>query len=202
MKSFLELINISKILLGPNGCPWDQKQTLESLQPYLLEELYEIFDAIDHQDYENLSEEIGDLFYGIIFLIHVAEKENFLTLEEVLTQVKEKLIRRHPHVFAGEDLKTIEEIGNRWDEIKKTEKTQRKSIFEGIPKYLPALSRAQKIFHKLKSTTKKKYISEAAFIKEIFEVVKAAENSGIDAENVLRKGLRELEKTTGEKPKT
>lgn len=204
MKSFIELLEVSRILLSPNGCPWDRKQTLESLQPYLLEELYEVFDAIDHEDYENLSEELGDLLYGIIFLTHLAEKENFFTLEIVLTQIKNKLVRRHPHVFGGENLKTMEEVAERWEEIKKNEpeKKKRKTIFEGIPKHLPALSRAQKILNKLHLNSEKTFETEEEFVKEMFELVKAAENSGIDAEKALRKGLVALEKTTGEEPKT
>lgn len=205
MKAFLELLEVSDILMGAQGCPWDREQTFRTLQPHILEELYEVFDAIDEKNFENLQEELGDLFYGILFLIKIAEKESLFNLETVLAKIKNKLVRRHPHVFAGEDLKTTKEIEHRWNEIKKNEPEQkkRKTIFEGIPKHLPSLAKAQKIFHKLGESTEKRLSSEEEFVKEIFELIKAAEQSNIDAESALRRGIINLEKkTTGEGLKT
>ena len=119
MKSFFELLEVSERLNDPEtGCPWDVKQTFESLQKYILEEACELTDAVDNQDVPEIIEELGDLFYVVIFYCKVAEKEKKFTLEDVLNSLKEKLVRRHPHVFTNQRLDNLEDIEKQCDVIK------------------------------------------------------------------------------------
>lgn len=151
MDAFNRLIDVVDELLGENGCPWDRKQTMKTIRGDLLEEASELIEAIDSEDNHHIEEELGDLFFSVIFLIRLAEKENRTTMEKVLTGIKEKLIRRHPHVFGEEVLSSEEALLSRWNEIKLAEKgkEQRKSLLDGIPKNLPSLQRADKILKKI-----------------------------------------------------
>jgi tetrapyrrole methylase family protein/MazG family protein len=126
MKNFDELIEIAKMLNGPHGCPWDQKQTFTTLQKYILEEAQEVVQAVEKRDFENLKEELGDLLYVIIFYSQIAEKNKIFTLEEIVQEIKEKLIRRHPHVFGDEKIFDADSVAKRWQEIKALEKKNQK----------------------------------------------------------------------------
>lgn len=132
-------------LRGPGGCPWDQEQTHESLKSCLLEETYEVFEAIDNQNNTELLEELGDLLLQP--LMHAAVSEVFDT-NQVTNQVIDKLIRRHPHVFGETQVRNSEEVLQNWNAIKSNEYAHRKSVLDGIPKHLPALYRALKISKK------------------------------------------------------
>ena len=103
MKEFDRLIEIADALHGPNGCPWDKKQTFQSLRPHVLEEVHELLDSIDEEDFKGMVEELGDILFQILFFAKLGEKSKTFTLEEIITIVSEKLVRRHPHVFG--DLK-------------------------------------------------------------------------------------------------
>lgn len=138
-----ELITLVDRLLGPGGCPWDQAQTHESLKRHLLEEVYEVFDAIDRKDASALEEEIGDLMLQPI--MHGQMAESFDT-QEAARRVVDKLIRRHPHVFGDVEANDAETVLKNWDRIKQTEKEGApKSLLEGVPKAMPALLRAYEI---------------------------------------------------------
>jgi tetrapyrrole methylase family protein/MazG family protein len=138
-----ELITLVDRLLGPGGCPWDQAQTHESLKRHLLEEVYEVFDAIDRKDASALEEEIGDLLLQPI--MHGQMAESFDT-QEAARRVVDKLIRRHPHVFGDVEANDAETVLKNWDRIKQTEKEGApKSLLEGVPKAMPALLRAYEI---------------------------------------------------------
>ena len=106
-------------LRAPGGCPWDREQTFDSIKPYLLEETYEVIDAIDARDWRLLAEELGDLMLQSVFFAQMASEENRFSIEDSLDAIAEKLIRRHPHVFADGDAKTPDEVKVRWDEIKR-----------------------------------------------------------------------------------
>ena len=140
-----DLISIVKKLRSPNGCEWDKKQTHESLIPYFLEELHEVIEAIQSQDYNSLKEELGDLFLHIIFQIDLAEEKNRFFLRDVLEGINHKLINRHPHIFYDKDDPRWKE-GN-WEESKQKEKN-RDSILDGVPTSLPALLRSRRIQEK------------------------------------------------------
>ncbi len=146
---FDRLVEIMRKLRGPGGCPWDAEQSHESLKRYLLEECYEVIEAIDKNDPELLKEELGDLMLQPVFHAVIAEEKAEFTLDEVLEAISDKLVRRHPHVFAGQVVKTADEQVENWERIKKKEHgEERKSALAGVPPHLPALLKAQKITEK------------------------------------------------------
>jgi ATP diphosphatase len=133
-----------------NGCPWDKKQTFETIVPYTIEETYEVVDAIYKQDYQNLKEELGDFVFQAIFYSQIADEKGLFNFDDVINEVNEKLVRRHPHVFTEQEFASDEEIRENWDKVKAEEKAQLgnqtpHSIFDAIPQSLPALSKANKI---------------------------------------------------------
>lgn len=147
-KNLEELIKIVKILRSPEGCQWDREQTHASLKPNMLEEAYEAIDAIDNNDLKHLKEELGDVLLQVVLHSQIAEEEKSFNIEDVAKEIKDKLIRRHPHVFGDKKLNSTEEILENWEEIKKTEKLHRKSVLDGVSKSQPALMSAQKISKK------------------------------------------------------
>ncbi len=139
---FQRLVSIMKELR--QKCPWDRKQTHQSLRQYILEEAYETVEAIDNQDWNELKKELGDLLLQIVFQAEIAEEEKRFQLADVIHHINEKLIERHPHVFGDTQVSSAEEVKDNWEQIKyKTEK--RTSILQGVPKHLCALLRAQRI---------------------------------------------------------
>lgn len=140
---FVELMELIQTLRGPNGCPWDKKQTPEDVKAYLVEELYEILEAIDMDEKDMLVEEIGDLLFMILFLVNLYEEKKAFTLSDALNTIKKKMVHRHPHVFGSETVSSAEKVKTRWQMLKEKEgKKPKKSFLDGIPKNLPALSRA------------------------------------------------------------
>ena len=152
------LVDIMRALRTPHtGCPWDLEQSFDSIVPYTVEETFEVVDAIERRDAEDLCEELGDLLLQVVYYCQLAEEEGLFTLGDVVEGITGKMIRRHPHVFAGdaaqasEDLPpadaapTAQERGAAWEELKRREKPERTGPFDGIPPSLPALARAEKI---------------------------------------------------------
>ncbi len=149
-KRFSELVTLMARLRAPGGCPWDRKQTFDSIKPYTLEETYEVLDAIDKRDWAGLSEELGDLLLQPVFLAAIAEEEGLFTIADSLGAINEKLVRRHPHIFGNAKAETAEDVKVRWDQIKAQEKAGTaqeadRSILDGTPRNLPALMEAEKI---------------------------------------------------------
>ncbi len=151
-KEFDELVQLMARLRAPDGCPWDRKQTHASLKPYLLEETYEVLETIDEGDVLNLKEELGDLLLQIVFHAQIGTETGTFTIQEVITLLADKLVRRHPHVFgqAGEGTEPLdaEQVYSRWEEIKRVERNQpgrEGSALDGVPKNLPALLRAYQV---------------------------------------------------------
>ena len=149
---FHKLVDLMAALRAPNGCPWDRKQTHESLKPYLLEETYEVLDTIDQQDRKKLSEELGDVLLQVLFHSQIASEAGSFTIDDVMEQLAEKLIRRHPHVFPnGADDPTptnAEQVLAKWEDIKRAERQaagRPESVLDGVPNTLPALLRAYQI---------------------------------------------------------
>ncbi|MBI5847706.1 MAG: nucleoside triphosphate pyrophosphohydrolase [Nitrospirae bacterium] len=140
-----ELVTIMAALRGEKGCPWDREQTRESLKPFIIEEAYEVLDAIDEKNPEAVKEELGDLLFQIVFQSRVAEEKGEFGLGDVIDGIAKKMISRHPHVFGDSDIRTSEEVLVKWDEHKKKEGKQLESILEGVPKTMPALLRARKL---------------------------------------------------------
>jgi tetrapyrrole methylase family protein / MazG family protein len=142
-----DLIALMAKLRSENGCPWDRKQTTESLKPFLIEECYEVLDALDDGSSEKIKEELGDLLFQIVFHARIAEEQGLFSFQDVILTNIEKMTRRHPHVFGDVHLSTDKEVLANWEEIKKKEKgyERRKSILEGVPRHLPSLLRAHSI---------------------------------------------------------
>lgn len=139
-KQFSYLVQIMRKLRSPEGCPWDQEQTHESLRSYLIEEAYEFIDAIQMKDDDAMAEELGDVLLQVVFHAVIAEQRYGFTLSEVIENLNEKLIRRHPHVFGTVHADTPDEVIQTWDAVKKAEgKEKTESILDGIPKALPAV---------------------------------------------------------------
>ncbi|MFM8888177.1 MAG: nucleoside triphosphate pyrophosphohydrolase [Chthoniobacterales bacterium] len=136
---------IVSLLRSPEGCPWDREQTHESLRAGLLEEACETIDAINNADDANLREELGDLLLQVVFHADLANERGAFTLEDAAQHTCEKLIRRHPHVFADGDAADTGTVLRQWEQIKRAEKGEKASVMDGIPRALPALIRAANI---------------------------------------------------------
>jgi tetrapyrrole methylase family protein / MazG family protein len=147
-KELQELIELIKKLRAPNGCPWDQKQTKQDIGKYLLDEAYEVLDALAENNPQHIEEELGDLLFQILFIAEIASESNEFSLADVMKAIKGKMIRRHPHVFGDVKVYSVREVKENWQEIKKQErggKAAADNLFGSIPRSLPALKRAQKI---------------------------------------------------------
>ncbi|MFZ7164967.1 nucleoside triphosphate pyrophosphohydrolase [Avibacterium avium] len=143
IQDFLQLI---AQLRNPNGgCPWDLEQTYQSMIPCLLEESYEVVEAIEQQNTENLREELGDLLLQVVFFSQLAKEDNLFTFDDVVNEVAEKILRRHPHVFGEEKAHNEQEALSHWNKIKAEENKTRQSILDNIPHAFPALMRAEKL---------------------------------------------------------
>jgi len=150
-EKFAELVKIMARLRGENGCPWDREQTSESIKPYLVEETYEVLEAIDEQDPAKLKEELGDLMLQIVFHAQMAEETAAFTVSDVLAAINDKLVRRHPHVFGDVKADTAQEVLFNWEQIKQTERRRDKgqaSLLDGVPREMPALLRAHRLQEK------------------------------------------------------
>lgn len=138
-----------KRLRAPGGCPWDAEQTHDSLKRYLIEECYEVIEAIDSGNDDHLMEELGDLLLQPIFHASIAEERNSFTITDIIETICAKLIRRHPHVFGDQVITSSEEQVENWEKIKKDEKgEQRLSTLSGVPPHLPAILKAHKVTEK------------------------------------------------------
>ncbi len=205
-------------LRSQKGCPWDKRQTHKSLKPYLLEEAHEALEAIDSGNPELLQEELGDLLLQVVFHAQLEKEKGRFNLQDVAKTIGDKLIRRHPHVF-GKSSRRIVDINRKWEELKRREKPERNSALDGLPKSLPALLRAQRMYEKVfkhdsspKKGAAKKELESAwkGFVKTVksskIEKEKAAgefllafarfsQSSGIHAEMALRSAVDRFEKS-------
>ncbi len=146
-KDLKQLVAIMAVLR--QKCPWDQEQTYHSLKPYVIEETYEVLEAIDSGKTDKLQEELGDLLLQVVFLAQLATEQGRFSMDEVVEGICEKLIRRHPHVFGTTEVNGSDDVLNNWEKIKQTEKPgERPSAIDGVPKDLPALMFAEKLQHK------------------------------------------------------
>jgi len=155
--SFSDLLDIMARLRAPDGCPWDREQTHASLIPYLVEEAHEFIDAVENKDADNMREELGDVLLQVVFHAEMAREAGLFTAEDVIQGISEKLVRRHPHVFAEAKADDADAVVAQWDQIKKAEKaaakegtssedaTSPKSALDGIPRSLPPFPKALKI---------------------------------------------------------
>ncbi|NAZ85210.1 MazG family protein [Kineococcus sp. T90] len=198
-------------LRSPGGCPWDARQTHASLLRYLVEESYEVVDAVENGTREELRDELGDLLLQVVFHARVAAEDpaEGFDVDDVAAAIVAKLVRRHPHVFDGEV--AAEDLQARWDAIKATEKP-RASVLDGIPLQLPALARADKVLGRLQRAglaepaggrpgeeAVGERLDEEAVGERLLELVRAAHAAGVDPEAALRTATRRLERAARER---
>ena len=148
-RTFDDLVHLMTTLRGPNGCPWDRKQTLPDLKPYVIEEAYEVVDAIDRNDRAALLEEIGDFLLEAVFIAEVTREEGSFDVYDSITAIHDKLVRRHPHVFGDAEAKDAEQVLVNWEKLKSEErKAEQKGVLSGVPQSLPALLKASRLTEK------------------------------------------------------
>ena len=140
-----ELLAIMDKLRGDKGCPWDKEQTRASLKPYIIEEAYELYEAIEENDPEKIKEELGDLLFQIVFQCRIAKERSEFELSDVIEAIGEKMVARHPHVFGETECRTPEEVIQQWEVLKKREGKMRESILEGVPTALSSILRAHRL---------------------------------------------------------
>ncbi|NUS59262.1 MAG: MazG family protein [Streptomycetaceae bacterium] len=213
----LDLVAVMDRLRSPGGCPWDAKQTHESLVRYLVEEAYELVDAIDSGDRAHLREELGDVLLQVVFHARVAEEDadDPFGIDDVAAGIVEKLMHRHPHVFGDVVAETAEHVERNWEEIKSAEKSERESIVDGIPLGQPALSLAAKLISRTRrgdldvpvpgTIAAPDTVDAAAIGDLLLTVTDLAAAHGIDPETALRAAalrhrdrIRAAEGTPGE----
>ncbi len=212
--NFEDLLQIMKKLRGENGCPWDKEQTHESIKRSIMEEGYELIEAIDSGDGEKMADESGDLLLQVVFHAQIGEELGEYDISDVTDAICKKLIHRHPHIFGGAEIETADGVLDAWDEIKRNDRDQKTVSQElrGISKYLPSLTRAEKIQGKATKTgyffndTKSiadsvsnklkmidentdKVVAEKYLGQVLFNIVTVAKNAGIDAEVSLNREI-------------
>ena len=196
-----ELIAVLEKLRAPGGCAWDREQTHESLVQYLIEETYELVDAIESGNRDELVEELGDVLYQVIFHADIAAEAREFTLEDVAQHMTEKMIGRHPHVFGDTVADTADDVRANWDKLKDVEKPERTSVLDGVPQGMPALALADKLLGKahrvgLLDATQPGAVnvtSEDELGPLLLAIVASAKANGLDSERALRTSLRELQ---------
>ena len=203
-----DLLRVMTALRAPKGCPWDREQTHMSLRRHAIEEVYELIDAIEARDDEEMAEELGDLLLQVVFHSELARERKAFDFEEVCRLLVEKLIRRHPHVFGKTKVKDVDEVWRNWEKIKRAEKhgthRARHSAFDGIPKHLPALLRAEKLVKKARKafgqndhahTQPKQRRTRSNLAKELFELASFAQAHGWSAEELLGEEIKRRERS-------
>jgi len=193
-----ELIAVLERLRAPGGCAWDRAQTHESLVQYLVEETYELIDAIEAGDDKELVEELGDVLYQVVFHSDIAAEQGRFTLEDVAAHMTAKMVGRHPHVFGDLVAETPDAVMLHWDRLKAEEKPARASVLDGIPQAMPALALADKLLGRAAKVGVAREpeavaASEEELGEQLLSIVVAARDAGLDSERALRGALRELQ---------
>ncbi|MGH7356060.1 MAG: nucleoside triphosphate pyrophosphohydrolase [Candidatus Rokuibacteriota bacterium] len=189
---FERLLEIMHRLRGPAGCPWDRAQTPTSLKPYLIEEAYEVLEALESGRVDALREELGDLLLQVVFHAEIAAERSEFTIAEVLGRVMDKLVHRHPHVFGGAAVATPHQALAQWESIKQREAEEvgrRRSVLEGVPRALPALLRAQRVQSKAARVNFDWPDATAAWVKVEEEMRECAEALAAGARERLEEEL-------------
>lgn len=144
-KDFDYFREVIATLRGPNGCPWDREQTHESLKRYLIEEAYELFEAIDEQDDDHIVEELGDVLLQVMLHAQIGEDEGYFTIDDVIQSITSKMIRRHPHVFGDGEVQSADDVVTNWQKLKEQEGRETSNVFGNLPKGAPAIIEAIEI---------------------------------------------------------
>ena len=193
-----ELIGTLEQLRAPGGCAWDRDQTHASLVQYLVEETYELIEAIESGSRDELIEELGDVLYQVIFHADIEAEAGHFTLEDVAAHMTAKMVGRHPHVFGDVVAETPDEVVATWDRIKAVEKAHRSSVLDGIPQAMPALALADKLLGRAEKVGVVRDAvpvpaTEEELGAQLLAMVAAARALGLDSERALRGALRTLQ---------
>lgn len=202
-EGLLELVAMVGRLRGPGGCPWDADQTHESLVQYLVEECWELIDAIESGSREEMIEELGDVLYQVLFHADLAAHtpgEDY-DIDDVARHMTAKMVSRHPHVFGDREAETAADVVAFWDELKAGEKPHRTSVLDGVPQGMPALALAQKLLGKAEKVGVTRGSTDAApapateaqLGDTLLALVASARAQGLDAERALRHAVRGLQ---------
>ncbi|MFC7431055.1 MULTISPECIES: MazG family protein [unclassified Agrococcus] len=194
-----DLVGVVTRLRRPGGCPWDAEQTHESLVTYLVEEAYELVDAIETGDVAGIREELGDVLYQVLFHADIAAVEEGFDIADVARDAAAKMRSRHPHVFGDAQVSGVDDVVASWDALKRAEKSERESALDGIPPGLPALALAQKTLQRarraglvtLPEAEASAPSTEAELGAALLAMVEQASAHGVDAERALRLAVRE-----------
>lgn len=202
-----DLIEVMEQLRAPDGCPWDREQDHKSIRFHAVEEVYELIDAIEMDDDDEMLEECGDLLLQVVFHCQLAKERNAFDFEKTARSITDKLIRRHPHVFGDSDADNVDAVWAQWEKIKREEKKgtqhERPSVLDGIPRHLPALQRAEKLVKKARKNgltkiplakPRKQRYTKASLSKELFALAEYAQNKGWQPEALLRAETKKQEK--------
>jgi len=193
-----ELIAVLEKLRAPGGCVWDREQTHASLVQYLVEETFELVDAIEAGTRDELIEELGDVLYQVIFHADIAAEAGEFTLEDVAAHMRTKMVARHPHVFGDVTVTTSDDVVATWESVKAVEKAHRTSVLEGIPQGMPSLALADKTLGRAAKVGVARQAAvipgtEAELGDQLLAMVVAARAAGLDSERALRGALRTLQ---------
>jgi len=199
----LELVAMVGRLRGPGGCPWDAEQTHESLVQYLVEECWELIDAIESGSREEMIEELGDVLYQVLFHADLAAHtpgEDY-DIDDVARHMTAKMVARHPHVFGDREAETAADVVAFWDDLKASEKPHRTSVLDGVPQGMPALALAQKLLGKAEKVGVTRPATDAASAPAteaelgdtLLALVASARAQGLDAERALRGAIRSMQ---------
>ncbi|HWD93052.1 MAG TPA: MazG family protein [Verrucomicrobiae bacterium] len=200
-----DLLRVMAKLRSPKGCPWDREQDHQSLRWHAVEEVYELLDAIESRDDQEMEEELGDLLLQVVFHCQLAKERGAFDFEKVARHITEKLIRRHPHVFGTTKVKNVDEVWANWEKIKRAEKHgtkhARASALDGIPRHLPALLRAEKLVKKarkakvLPDTNRSKgNLKKKELAGMLFSLAQFAQEQGWSAEDLLKGEIQNRER--------
>ena len=200
-----DLLAVMARLRSPGGCPWDREQDHQTLRFHAVEEAYELMDAIEAGDDQEMAEELGDLLLQVVFHCQLAGERGAFDFEQVARRITEKLIRRHPHVFGNTKVKSVDEVWANWEKIKTAEKHgtahARPSALDGIPKHLPALMRAEKLVKKARKAKllpaavgHSIVLTKASLAKKLFALARRAQAQGWSAEDLLRAETKRQER--------
>jgi len=182
-----DLLTLMAVLRSERGCPWDKQQTHSSLRKYLIEETYEVAEAIDRSDMALMREELGDLLFEIVFHTQVAEEEGHFTFSDVVNDICKKMIVRHPHVFGDSEFENEDQINASWESIKMQTKEQKTTseVLDSVSRSLPSLMRAAKISSKSKKANNDPRPTEELIGDMLFEIASLCGDMGIDPEKAL-----------------
>ncbi len=197
-----DLVDVVHTLLGEDGCPWDREQTHETLIPYLLEEVFELIEALETGSAQDITEELGDVLYQILFHAEITARRvgDPVDIDDIAGAVADKMRSRHPHVFDQVTAVSVDDVKQRWADIKAEQKSHRTSVLEGIPEKLSALARAQLVAHRGSAVAQSATTPgwpEPENTQELgdmlFHLVAVAQVRGLNAESALRGVVREYE---------